>query len=65
MFCTQAKAYLSRKGLAFEERLVDQDEQALRELQGLGYMTTPVLKIGAEIVVGFDVARIEAALQDS
>lgn len=63
MFCEQAKAYLSQKGVTYSERTVDLDRVALEELRNLGYLTTPVLKIGNTVIVGFDEPRINAALK--
>ncbi len=56
------KEFLSRKGIAYVERDISRDEQALDELSKLGYMTTPVIKIDGEVVVGFDQKRLEALL---
>ena len=56
------KEFLSRKGIAYTERDISRDEQALDELSTLGYMTTPVTKIDGEVVVGFDEKRLEALL---
>jgi glutaredoxin len=39
------------------------DPNALAELQKLGYMTTPVLVIDGTVIVGFDQAKIDAALE--
>lgn len=62
MFCNKAKEYLSQKGVAFRERDITKDPSAIAELQRLGFMTTPVLVIGNEVIVGFDIAKIDAAL---
>ena len=56
------KEFLSRKGIAYIERDISRDEQALDELSELGYMTTPVTKIDGEVVVGFDQKRLEGLL---
>ena len=56
------KEFLSQKGVAYVERDLMKDEQALVELSKLGYMTTPVTKIDGEIVVGFDRKKLEALL---
>ncbi len=56
------KEFLSRKGIAYVERDISRDEQALDELSKLGYMTTPVIKIDGEVVVGFDQKRLEVLL---
>jgi glutaredoxin 3 len=62
MFCDKVKEFLSQRGVAYLERNVAEDEQALDELTALGYMTTPVVKIDNEVVIGFDHARLEALL---
>ena len=62
MFCEAVKEFLSQRGIAFSERDVLQDEQALEELRQLGYLTTPVIKVGDEVVVGFNRKRLEELL---
>lgn len=62
MFCGKVKEFLSQKNIPFTERNIAADETALAELEKLGYMTTPVTLIDAEVVVGFDRARLEALL---
>lgn len=39
-----------------------EDEQALEELQKLGFRATPVTVIDGEVIVGFDRGRIEQLL---
>ncbi len=63
MFCGQAKEYLSQKNIPFEDKDITKDATALEELKKLGYMTTPVLLIGTSVIVGFDAAKIDAALR--
>ena len=62
MFCQRTKEFLRSKGVEFEDRDVSTDAAALDDLSKLGYMTTPVLQINGETVVGFDRARIERLL---
>ena len=57
------KEVLSRLGVAYTERDISRDQQALEELSRLGYMTTPVTKINGDVVVGFDQKRLEALLR--
>lgn len=54
--------YLSRKGIPYTERAVNEDTTAMAELQELGFLTTPVLKIGEEVIVGFDKNKIDEAI---
>ena len=56
------KVYLSRNGMNFIELNVSRDRQALKELVGMGYRTTPVTAIGNERVVGYSPARLDEAL---
>jgi len=56
------KAWLSEKGIAFTEHDVSQDEDALAELENLGFMATPVIVIDGEAVVGFNQARLNELL---
>jgi glutaredoxin 3 len=56
------KEFLSLRRVPNVERNVADDEQALEELEALGYLTTPVTKIDDEIVIGYDRARLEALL---
>ena len=63
MFCDQAKEYLSQKGIQFQERDIAQDPSALTDLKKLGYMTTPVILVEGSVIVGFDVDKIDQALQ--
>ena len=62
MFCQQAKAYFSEKGVVFTEKNIVEDSAALEDLQALKLFTTPVLKIGDEVIVGFDRAAIDREL---
>ena len=56
------KVYLSRKGVQFTEHNVSTDREALKNLVGMGYRTTPVTFIGDEEIVGYSPAKLEAAL---
>lgn len=62
MFCHWTKEYLSQKQSEYEERDVTKDPAAIQELQRLGFMTTPVTVIDGTAIVGFDTAKIDAAL---
>ncbi len=62
MFCTKVKEYLSQKGIAFAERDVSKDEDAVNALKKLGVMTTPVTVINGEVVIGFDQQKLEQLL---
>lgn len=56
------KEFLHQKGLAFTEKDVSKDEQALDELLDKGFAATPVTMIDGEAVVGFNRAKLEELL---
>ena len=62
MFCGKVKEFLSQNRIEFTDRDVAADETALRELEKLGFMTTPVTLIGGEAVVGFDWTKLQKLL---
>ena len=61
-YCTMAKDYLKEKGIEYNEKNAQTDAAARDELISMGYTGVPVLVIGEEEIVGFDRARIDAAL---
>jgi glutaredoxin len=63
MFCDQAKAFLSQKGVPFQGKDIARDPSALADLRKIGYMTTPVIVIDDSSIVGFDTAEINKALE--
>lgn len=63
MFCQSVKEFLSRNGIAYEEKDVSAGEAALHELMGMGVFTTPATVIDGEIVVGFDRKRLAELLE--
>lgn len=63
MFCDKVKEFLSQNKIAFIDRNIISDETALKEIEKLGYMTTPVILIDGEVVVGFDRGKLESLLQ--
>jgi len=52
--CRQVEAFLQQHEVPYIRRDVTEDAGALDELVGRGYMSTPVLRVGHEWVVGFD-----------
>jgi glutaredoxin len=54
--------YLSQKGVAFIEKNVSEDPQALEELFQLGSQGTPTILIDGDMVIGFNRARIDELL---
>ncbi len=60
-YCVAAKDYLKENGIEYEERNVTNAEYR-KELMALGFMSVPVIKIGDDIVKGFDVKAIDNLL---
>jgi glutaredoxin len=56
------KEFLSREGVAFEVKNVDEDEQAYTELMQRGFRSIPITVIGDQAVKGYDPAALKAAL---
>ena len=62
MFCGQVKEYLSQKQIQFDDRDVTKDPSAIVELQKLGFMTTPVTVVDDKVILGFDMPKLDEAL---
>jgi len=62
MFCGQVKEYLSQKQIQFDDRDITKDPSAILELQKIGFMTTPVTVVDDKVIVGFDVPKLDDAL---
>jgi glutaredoxin len=56
------KEFLSRNGLDFTVKNVDEDTDAFNEMVALGLMTIPVTVVDDIVVRGFDEKRLRAAL---
>lgn len=62
-WCVKAKTYLSSKGVEFKELNVQDDMTAREEMvKNSKQMGVPVLDINGTIIVGFDKAAIDKAL---
>jgi glutaredoxin len=64
MFCRKVKEFLSQRAVPYTDRDVSTDNTALEELAALHLMTTPVVKIDGQVVIGFDQARLEQLLKE-
>ena len=63
MFCKRTEEFLRAKGVEYTAKNVAEDEEAFAELEQMGTMTTPVIVIGGEKVVGFDRKNLERLLE--
>jgi len=59
------KEFLSREGLTFETKNIEDDDAAYDELMALGARAVPVTVIDKQVVIGFDQARLRAAVAES
>lgn len=69
-YCKMLKDYLNQKQVAFEEKLVDQDEKVKEEMSAAsgGFLGVPFIVITKddgtkENVIGFDKGKLEQILQ--
>lgn len=61
--CHIVKLFLSEKGVAFEERNIQADAAAVKELlEKYKSHSTPTLVIGDEVMIGFDPERLDEIL---
>jgi glutaredoxin 3 len=62
-YCAALKRYLADRGVAFQERNVETDPSAAEEMVRIsGQQGVPVTRIGDQVIVGFDQARLEELL---
>ena len=59
------KEFLSREGHAFESKNIEEDDAAYDEVLALGARAVPVTVIDKQVIIGFDQARLRAALAAS
>jgi len=62
MSCERAKMFLKEHGVTFDERNLAGDSRAMDELIELGARMLPVVRVGDEIISGFDPARLRVVL---
>lgn len=63
-FCHMAKEYLDGKNIKYTEKNISEDKDARMEMMKMGFTGVPVIIIGDEKILGFDKAKIDAALED-
>jgi adenosylhomocysteine nucleosidase len=59
------KEFLSRAGVPFTTRDVDEDDGAYEELVARGWLAVPVTFIGEQAIKGFNPAALRQALADA
>ncbi len=62
-YCHAVKRYLQQRGIPFKDIDVSRDPIAARDMvRRSGQQGVPVIDINGKIIVGFDRAKIDAAL---
>jgi hypothetical protein len=59
------KEFLSREGVPFVAKNVDEDDRAYDELIGRGFRSVPITISGERVVRGFDVEALTSIVQSS
>ena len=64
-YCTQAKEFLTQKGIDFTVFDVTSDPAALQEMKTVsgGARSVPVIVVGDEVLIGFERTAVEEALK--
>jgi glutaredoxin-like YruB-family protein len=63
-YCKMAKAFLTEKGVEFDEIDVAADQEAAKEMVAKsGQMGVPQIEINGKIIVGFNKEALEAELE--
>lgn len=65
-FCRSEKEYLDTKNVPYEEKDVEKDEAAQKELlqkMNGSFQGVPVTDIGGDIILGFDRPKIDESLK--
>lgn len=66
-FCKTEKQYLDKLGVAYNYKDIEEDKAAYEELMsknGGNFQGVPVTDIAGEIILGFDRAKIDAAIKE-
>lgn len=61
--CRKAKRYLTRKGVAYEERDVDDPAVAAELLRKTGSRSIPVIDVGGRVLTGFSAGSYDALIE--
>lgn len=65
-YCIRLKEYLKQKNIEFQNIDVSSDKGAVDEMVKIsGQMGVPVTTVDSDVIVGFDKAKIDAALNIS
>lgn len=60
--CRQVKSFLSEKGVSYEERNVEQNDDFAQQVWDMGVRAIPVTVIGEHKIVGMNKTQFDKAL---
>lgn len=60
--CLRVKDYLKKAGIEFTEHNVTESREAAEELNGMGYISVPVVTCGGKAVSGFYPPKLDELL---
>ncbi|GGF89538.1 NrdH-redoxin [Paenibacillus albidus] len=60
--CRQVKSFLSEKGVAYEERNIEQSDDFAQQVWDMGLRAVPVTVIGEHRIVGMNKTQFDKAL---
>ncbi|WP_152400097.1 glutaredoxin family protein [Paenibacillus cellulositrophicus] len=60
--CRQVKGYLTDKGIEFEERNIEQDDEYAQQVWDMGVRAVPLTVIGENRVLGMNTTQFEKFL---
>lgn len=62
-WCQRVKDWLTKQKISFEEKDVDKDQKAAKEVvEKSGQTGIPIIDIDGKIIIGFDIAALKEAL---
>lgn len=60
--CHQAKEFLAQHHVSYVEKSIANDDSARDELVRLGFRAVPVIRVGAETMLGFSAVKLRKML---
>lgn len=60
--CRQVKSFLSEKGVSYEERNIEQNEEFAQQIWDMGMRAVPITVIGEFKIVGMNKTQLNKAL---
>ncbi|AIQ65598.1 glutaredoxin [Paenibacillus stellifer] len=60
--CKQVKSFLTEKGVAFEERNIEQNDDYAQQVWDMGMRAVPVTVIGEHKIVGMNKTKFDKVL---